>query len=361
MPNLLQTVIIAFVLLVFIGMASVDLYGVLRRPKKEQYSKRGFRPKVLVIVPCKGMDFELDKNLLSLKNQNYRDFDVVAVVDSENDVALKPIKKAGIRHILSSSDCERCSGKVKAIVTAIEKFRNYDIYAIADSDIRCNGSWLGELLSPLAQRSIGLSTMYPYFKSMGGFWSYVKSVWGLVGEGMMAREVTKFGWGGSLAFRKELLDKDSFQFLKNSDYSVSDDICLTMITKKKGLKIAYTASSQPVVNTKESLTTFWEWANRQTALSILGNRYNLYLGVPFYAAEALLILAGISFSVLISPLFLILLLHYAKNVFTVSRRIGSRYFAIAVITLLLPFIYAINLLTASRMRSITWRGSRYSL
>jgi cellulose synthase/poly-beta-1,6-N-acetylglucosamine synthase-like glycosyltransferase len=361
MPNLLVSSIIGFILLAFLSLVLIDLYGAFSRTPEKKYLNKLFRPKALVIVPCKGQDIELYENLLSIKNQNYRNFDVVAVLDSEKDVATKIVKKAGINHIISKSSCDKCSGKVRAVSTAIEKFGNYEAYVIADSDIRVSSSWLGTVIAPLSEKGIGLSTMYPYFNHIGGFWSKVKSVWGMVGEGLMKRDSSKFGWGGSLAFKKELLDRKSFQFFKNSKYSVSDDICLTMIAKKKGLEIAYTDSAQPIVNSNDDFSQFWEWANRQTTLSILGNRKNLYIGIPFYSAESLAIVSGVILSILISPLFLILLLHSLRNAWITSRKSRQKKLAVIPIVFLLPFIYLVNLLIASRKKSITWRGSTYLL
>ena len=361
MPSILLSAAIAFVVLVFIGLVAIDVIGFARREQEKRYPNRLFRPKTLVIVPCKGPDIGLSENLLSLKNQDYRSFDVVAVLDRESDEAMKAVRAAGIKHVISKSSCDRCSGKVRAISTAIEGFRDYDVYAIADSDIRVGSNWLSQLVAPLAERRTGLSTMYPYFNHVGGFWSEVKSVWGMVGEGLMKRESSKFGWGGSLAFRKELLDKKSFEFLKNSKYSVSDDVCLTLTAKRKGLLIAYTDSAQPVVDTKDDLGQFWEWANRQTALSVMGNRSNLYVGMPFYFAESLVIFSGIALSVSVSPLFLVLLLHTLRNSVIATRRSRQKSAMIIPISFLLPFIYLANLAVAGRMKSIKWRGAVYAL
>lgn len=360
MPGLLSY-LIGFIALVFLGIVALDIMGFVSKKPSNTYQGKGFNPKTLLIVPCKGIDFQLYENLISLKNQDYRNFNIVAVIDSERDESLNIIKKAKINYILSSSVCQKCSGKVKAIVTAIEHFKDYKIYAIADSDIRVKKDWLKTLVLPLSDKNVGLSTKYPYFNHLSGFWSKVKSIWGMVGEGMMTREVTVFGWGGSLAFRRDLLDKQSFNYLKNSEYSVSDDICLTHITKNKGLTISYSDQAQPIVNSKDSNKDFWEWANRQTALSILGNRKNFYLGVSFYFGETLLILSGISFSILISPIFLLLLLHYLKNSIITYKRSKQKYLLIFPIMLIMPFIYLTNLLTANRMQSIEWRGSRYNL
>ncbi len=352
-----------FIIIVFLLLVAIDTAGAFRRSKPQALPPRrkGTAPSVLVIIPCKGQDFELYKNLISVKNQAFPNFEVVAVLDGEDDPARDSVLRAGIPYLISSSSCEGCSGKVRAISTAIESLPRHDVYVIADSDIRVGKGWLAAITAPLASRKTGLCTMYPYFKPVGGFWSNVKSVWGRVGEGMMAREATKFGWGGSLAFRKGLLDAKSFRFFKDSGFSVSDDICLTMIARRKGLKIAYVENPQPLVYSKDDALHFMEWANRQTALSILGNRDNLYTGLAFYSAESLVILSGILLSASVSPLFLILLLHSLRNGFIISSKSRPRNPLAIPIALIIPFIYLANLLTASGMKSITWRGSIYKL
>ncbi len=363
--------ILGFIFLVFAFMMVIDLAGIIKsktRNKTHLQSRRvetylsRYIPKTLVIVPCKGIDISLEGNLKSIKNQKYKNFDSIAVVDSENDPAIKHIKKSGMRYIITGSNCKACSGKVKAISTALEKFGNYDVYVIADSDVEVHEGWLENLVLPLQESSVGISTSYPYFMHSGGFWSKIKSVWGLVGEGLMENESTRFGWGGSLAFRKDLIGgPKSTTLFKNSPYSISDDITLTKISESKGLGIAYVKKSQPIVKTNDSFKTFMEWANRQTALSITGNRKNLYAGVIFYLSESVLILSGISLSILISPIFLLLLIHYAKSLTIILKRSKQKGAYIIIAALMVPFIYSYNLLHAKGTKSITWRGSVYPL
>lgn len=362
--------VIGFVFLVFAFMMVIDITGILKKTKSRSYSDShisknptsAYMPKTLVIIPCKGIDFSLEGNLKSVKNQKYKNFDSIAVVDSESDPAIRYIKKSGLRYIIADSKCEACSGKVKAISTALEKFRDYDVYVIADSDVEMPKGWLEDLVSPLQDNSVGISTSYPYFMHFGGFWSKIKSVWGLVGEGLMENESTRFGWGGSIAFRKDLLGSaESVSAFKNSKYSISDDITLTKISESKGLEIAYVKKSQPIVKTKDDFKTFMEWANRQTALSITGNRKNLYTGIIFYLSESILILSGISFAILISPIFLLLLIHYARSLITTWKRSRQKGGYIIIAALVVPFIYLYNLLHANGMKRIIWRGSVYSL
>ncbi|MGC8478951.1 MAG: hypothetical protein ACP5NE_03440 [Candidatus Micrarchaeia archaeon] len=105
--------------------------------KSPRFSGKG-KKRVLVIIPCRGNDIELSKNLLSIKSQSCKNFDSICVVDSLHDPAIKSIKEAGMPYMLSNSRIGKGSGKVKAIATAIDFYSNYYAYVIADSDMRVN-------------------------------------------------------------------------------------------------------------------------------------------------------------------------------------------------------------------------------
>jgi len=347
----------------FVALMGLDIlsYASSRKRGAVRKTQRAYRPKTLVMVPCRGMDLTLEDNLRSMSCQVYRNYRLIAIVDSEADAALTVIRRLHIDYIVSRAKCTNCSGKVRAVGTALERFPNYGAYVIADSDVLVGSDWLHELLMPLSDKRTGLSTMYPYFRPVSGFWSKVKMMWGFVGDSLLERESSRFGWGGSLAFRRDMIDKASMDFFKNSQYSVSDDICLTKIAKSKGLRIAYVPRPKPVVNCKESFGSLYEWANRQTALTLLGYRKNLYIGVVYYSMEVLVFVSGILLSIFISPLFLLFFLHYLRNVAIGFRRSGVGYLEIPIIVFILPFLYDINLLSAWRMKSIRWRGREYSV
>ena len=253
---------IIFTTITFLLMLALDLRHFFENKKKRR-EKVPYEPKVLVIIPCRGRDLTLERNLDSIKHQKYGAFSIIAVVDKEDDSAIPLIKRTGINFIVSNGPRGTSSGKMSAILAAINKF-SYEIYVIADSDIEVDQFWLKNLVAPLYDKGIGISTMFPYFNPVGGFWSKVKMVWGFVGESLLESESSRFGWGGSLAFRKALIDKWFVNLATNTKYGVSDDICITMAAKRKHLKIAYTNASQPIVNSNERFHNFVEWANRQT-------------------------------------------------------------------------------------------------
>lgn len=341
--------------LIFFGLLAISIgnHG------REEELNTGFYPGVLVIIPCRGIDFSLKENILSIMDQEYGNFECVAVVDELDDPAVQVLKDSGIKIVVSDFSCTGCSGKVRAIATAFSNLREYDAYVIADSDIYVDRKWLQHLVLPLGDKNIGLVTAFPYFKPVGGFWSKVKLVWGFVGLGMMESKVTRFGWGGSLAFRKELLSSD--ESMKQFSSSVSDDIAITRLAKSSGKRIYYSRLAQPVIRSPDDFRTFKEWSNRQTALSESSSPRVFQIGALIFGSTCLIFVSSIVLSLLISPIFLLflipLLVSAAKNTAR-SREMKATVFSLSF---LVPFIYLYNLIAGRRMRMITWRGKEYEV
>ena len=358
MTDLLLLAYSGFLVLISGGLLLIE---VVKRMEKKNGDSDDTVPqagRVLVIVPCRGHDISLTENLMSIRKQEFANYDAVAVVDSEDDVAIHSIREAGMDYIVSSADCTRCSGKVRAISTALEKFSGYDTYVIADSDATFSSRWLRKLVAPLADPKVGLSTAFPVFIPCGGFWSRVKMVWGFVGNSMMESSITRFGWGGSLAFRSKLLDNGKLGVFSES---VSDDAALTHIAADAGLSIAYCDGNIVTVKSRETLSSFVEWSNRQTALAIRGNRNLFAMGLVYYTARLLLLVSSIVLSVTATPLALLLLAPFAVGIVKIYGRHGVRDPAVAPIFLAMDVFYIANLVKAKRMDTISWRGRQYAL
>lgn len=344
--------------LILLALISLGLIFIGIPRKVTEDGPNRFNPQVLVLVPCRGVDYSLKKNLESILDQTYSNYDVLAIVDSADDPSVGLLEQLSIPFIISSFSCSGCSGKTRAISTAIKERPDYDVYVITDSDITVHNEWLRFIVSPLLNGKFGLSTTFPYFNPVGGFWSKVKAVWGIVGQSLMESRFTRFGWGGSLAFRRELLDEDSFRKFAES---VSDDTALSSICREKDQKIYYSRKAQPTINSPDDFETFFEWANRQTALSISATRRVFHYGLLIYVSMILVFVSAIFLSVFYSPVFLLLFVPTVLSEINNARRSRKVFPLLLLITLILPFLFLANLLIANRMEEIRWRGRTYKL
>ena len=341
---------IAWILLV--GSYVVRL---VRRPERIINSRK--RPAVLLMVPCKGNDIELERNLRGAVGQDYKNFRPIAIVESERDPAVTQIKRSGIEYIVADYKCTKCSGKVRNLCSAISRFPDYDLLCIMDSDVNAPRWWLSSLVAAMNDKT-GIVTSYPVFNPVGGFGSVAKHVWGFNGFGLMENPRTRFGWGGSLLFRRSLLSGNGMHTLENS---LSDDIAITRLCKANRMEIAYAPDAAPVVDCDDTFAQFIEWSNRQTALAVYGNRKLRAYGIAAYGAQALLLLTGITMSALISPAYAVFLVPFAAGAGKLYKRAGGISVSAFAAYAIMSFIYIYNLANTFFMHSIVWRGRRYSL
>ncbi|MDE1871598.1 MAG: glycosyltransferase family 2 protein [Candidatus Micrarchaeota archaeon] len=345
---------------VLLALMSVFLAANTLMPRKREVYKqvKGYRPRVLVIIPCKGVDIGLEENLNAVKGQSYRNYKAIAVVGSADDGALRAIRKTSTDFIVADFKNGKCSAKVRSLASALVRFKDFDAYVILDSDALVGSKWLEMLVVPLADKRIGISTAFQLFQPVGGFWSKVKKGWGFVGQSLMERKMTRFGWGGSLAFRKGLLSgRKDFDYFASS---ISDDIAITRIARRKGLGIAYVPEANPIVRTDDTFPQFIEWSNRQTAFSIAGSRRILYYGIAFYSVFAILLVSAIILAALVNALFGILLVPFAVGAIALYLRSGRDPYMVPAY-FMVNFLYLYNLLTASGMKTIEWRGITYDI
>ena len=66
--------------------------------RKYRPKKRVFTPSIALIIPCKGLDNTFERNIRSLFLQDYPDYEIFLVVESESDPAYQKIKQVILDH-----------------------------------------------------------------------------------------------------------------------------------------------------------------------------------------------------------------------------------------------------------------------
>ena len=244
-----------------IGLISMFIYGYFNNNmQKSQLSNQ----KVTVIVPCKGLVHNLENNLRAICTQTYPEYQVIFVVDSITDSAYPIIAKI-IRTIPYTSieiakKIPTASGKIAALLTALKKTRDTEIYVFADSDIQPHRTWLTHLVSNLSDKNIGATTGFRWYFPTS-LKNTLIATWNMATIAALFHPLSNYTWGGSTAIKKQLFDK--LQIEQKWRTGFSDDLILTQIVKKAGLFIKFVP--QCIIESPEDtdIKTFIKWGTQQ--------------------------------------------------------------------------------------------------
>ena len=129
-----------------------------------------FTPRTCVVMACKGDEPELENHVEAVLNQDYPNYRTIVVTDSVSDPAYFIVNSILSRHpdkdahLYNSDHHPRASGKVAALLTAIERDAGRsEAFAFVDSDASVPPGWLADLVAPLADDSVGATTGFRWY------------------------------------------------------------------------------------------------------------------------------------------------------------------------------------------------------
>jgi cellulose synthase/poly-beta-1,6-N-acetylglucosamine synthase-like glycosyltransferase len=250
----------------FTGIYQYVLYP---RRLKRRYDP-DYLPRCTVIIPCKGTPPHARSNLLAFLQQDYPRYDVVFVVEAENDPAV-PI----IRSLVAQDDraslviaglASACAQKVYNLLAGIQRVGSSEVLVFADNDIGPAPDWLRQLVLPLSDPTVSVTTGYcrvrgrnrtlsEFAHSYTRMFMYVLFTWMAYWSGIGL-------WGGTLAMRKR--DFDALQVAARWRESVVDDMSLSQIVMRRGLKsVLVPLCITPSDNVLSTFGSFTDWVARQ--------------------------------------------------------------------------------------------------
>ncbi len=236
------------------------------------------RPKVSVIMPCKGMDQGFSENLKVLLNQDYFDnsnspnYEVIFVLGSSSDDAFIHIKsaldnypKTKTKLIIAPPQYKNVH-KLNSQLTGLKACdKESQIIVFVDSDVVASANFLENLIAPLDDKSIGLTTGYRfYIPSSYNIPGLLRTVWNRVSAWEMADPKLVFAWGGAMACRTETISK--INLFKLWENCADDDLSLTKAVKDLGLKVKFVPACLVASYADGSFAEIREWTNRQLLL-----------------------------------------------------------------------------------------------
>ncbi|WDQ17784.1 glycosyltransferase family 2 protein [Rhodopirellula sp. P2] len=232
-------------------------------------------PRVAVLLCLRGADPNLAGGLRRLMKQQYPNYEVFIVIDSETDPAWGIVKQtiddaqrrdssrsvsesepttadsrqgeAGPTSTLSQvhvsslrQRLETCSLKCSSLVQLLDQIDDsFQVVVLADSDLESHPTWLRELVAPLADPRVGAAFGNRWFlPARGWMGSLVRQVCNAIG--VVTMHLGQIPWGGSLAIRASVLKQSGLR--QTLTRSIVDDGPVRVALKEQGLKLRFVPS-----------------------------------------------------------------------------------------------------------------------
>ena len=349
-------------------------------------------PKTAVILCLRGADPYLARCLRSLFKQNYPDYDIKLIVDSEEDPAWKIATKTVAEEKASNVEIQaltqrrkNCTLKCSSLVQALSTLdKTYKVIALVDADTIVHSNWLRELVSPLSDPKVAATTGNRWYLPTGKYWgTLVRYIWNT--SAVVQMFLYGIPWGGTLAIKTEAIVKTGL--LEKWKHSYSDDTMISRVMRKNGYQVKFVPSLLIVNREETNLPRLFPWMRRQlfssrlyhpSWLAVVGDSVltivlpNLILTLFFInfitgqgQVASLALLSYCSYS--IGLLALVLILEKSvRQVISKRGEVSARFnkntiWTILIGTPLTQWVYFIALVSSHWMPIVNWRGVNYRI
>ena len=199
-------------------------------------------PRCSIIIPCKGVPKNFGKNLEGFLELDYPAYEVLYVTETENDLAVPIIESIVGRHdnarLVIAGFSLSCAQKNHNLLAGVGQADESEVYIFADSDIRPGKSWLKELIRPLADPDIAVTSGFRWLHSTKGTLAEFTHAYANIFMYVLFCCASFIGgvglWGGSMAIRRK--DFVELGVAQKWGSAVVDDLCLSKLVTRKRLK-----------------------------------------------------------------------------------------------------------------------------
>ncbi|WP_315790659.1 glycosyltransferase family 2 protein [Fischerella sp. JS2] len=349
-------------------------------------------PKAAVILSLRGADPFLTNCVQALLHQNYPQYNLHIVVDSQQDPAWnivnKTIQQARAIHVQVNPLIARhntCSLKGSALVQAIEALDDsYQVVAFIDADVIAHPNWLRELVTPLMDEEIGATTGNRWYMPQTRQWgSLVRYLWNTVAVIFMC--IHQAPWGGSMAMRLSVLRQSGL--LEIWKQSVSVDVPIYKALQAMGLNVKFVPTVMMPNREECNLARCLRFITRQLLVTRLYNpQWPLVVAQVFASTSAVLLTIALLLIALISgnmgtaisitggfvcyilamAVQLVLVEQVVQRVIRARGESTTRFSALMMVKILVTIpltqlVYAVTVVSAILIQKVEWRGISYQI
>jgi ceramide glucosyltransferase len=378
-------------LLALIATARFTRYALRRRAARQTR----YQPKAVVIVPFRGLEQGFEENVQAILTQDYRDYEVIFVTESESDPAhgvLTRLLKQRRRltpptWMVVAGEAKNRGQKVHNLLAALDTLNSIDrrveALVFADSDMLPARNWLAELVAPLGDRRVGATTGYRWYLPSNewrdparGFASILLSVWNSSALALLG-ERSGFAWGGSTAILRENFEgigvKDRWQG------ALSDDYALTSAVRERGQRIKFVPQCLVTSQSEVTLKDLLEFTTRQMRITRVYSpsvwrlacfSHGLF-NLAFWGALLWLTASLVTgtpnrlLASLLAGVFLFGAVTGAMRAFVAARLLpavhGIKWLAYLSLGPIVSLVYLFNVIASARTTRVIWRGISYDM
>lgn len=346
-----------------------------------------YTPRVAVVCACKGVEPELERNLMALCEFDYSAYEVFLSLASGADpahaIARRVVERSKIKgHLVIAGKPEGCGEKVNNLLAAIDQIpTEFDVFVFTDSDGRPGRQWLKRIVAPLASAKIGAATtMRWFFPEKDGIANALLTAWNAAIVTFLGEHKNNFCWGGGTAIRREVFEQAGVRQLWRG--AVADDFALTTAIKSSGREIYFVPECLVPSMVAVDFNGLLGFTNRQIIVTrvyspriwLQGGAIHLFYSITILYGVVLLssqIIAGVPALqlavIVLMPAILamvrgILRVLALTEIFPASRqKLLEQSWMVTFVAAFVPFLYSLNFLVSAFTRKICWRGIRYEL
>ena len=235
-------------------------------------------PNAEVVLCLKGADENLFSLLKSLSSQLYLGtWKLQIIIDSVKDSSFEVVERfqeSQLNYSLNKPSWEKLTisflenrpqeGSLKC-ASLLKSFDNLSInssiIALVDADASISNNWLSDLVISCSQPGVGaVSGNRWYSCKSNNLGAWIRSIWNY--GALILMTIYSIPWGGSLAVRREVIDKGDWTLL------LKDGLCedTGLLEPLKNLKLKYVFRPELIIINKEKsidISDLSDWLTRQ--------------------------------------------------------------------------------------------------
>lgn len=349
-----------------------------KKIRMKRYTK-GYSPSVSIFVPCKGINLYFEENINSILNIKYSKYRIFFIVESKDDPAYpvleNMISKNKYCSLVVAGKPEFTGQKNHNLIKGIEASgEKDDVYLFLDSDISISEDWITNLVLPLSDKNVTVSTGFKlHYLNKRTLGERIHSFMAILQWSMLNFIPFNGVWGGSMAILRSNFDE--LQIRKHWSTTVSDDMVMERELLKNKKKSVYVPectafSHDGILSVRESI----KWFGRQTGwmkyylhgLWLSALLFFIYMGLvicslPLFAVLQIIIHSPTSLTFLLISCITCFFMLLCITI--IARNIDLNHNMLSLLVLSPAYILAsiLGYVSAVFTRKVTWSGITYYL